>query len=221
MSQLVRADLQGQQQGGAVTRFFNRPVILVLLLLACAGILTWTFWPLNQDQLFDRGAKLMESDSPYDMQRAWDDYFIPLESRFPDHPYREKIDRFRAQLEAAKTVRPSEAQRFYQQGELLQKQGNDRAAKEMWINLIAAFGQVEAEKAWVQRARVAISDMDKSGQEKDRFKSAFMALEQASALRASGQIQEAERIWTALEELYRNDPAATDIIAEVKKARGK
>ena len=39
---------------------------------------------------------------------------------------------------------------------------------------------------------------------------------------ASGAVGEADaqRIWNAVEQLYRNDPAATDILLEIKKARG-
>ena len=48
-------------------------------------------------------------------------------------------------------MHPGEAQRFYQQGELLQKQGNSVAAAEVWTNLIDAFSEVEAEKESVAR----------------------------------------------------------------------
>jgi hypothetical protein len=38
-------------------------------------------------------------------------------------------------------------------------------------------------------------------------------------LRDAGQRAEAEKIWAAIEELYRNDPWAGAILAEVKQAR--
>src|ERR1019366_4427829 len=141
------------------TRFLNRPVVLVVILLACVGFLTWKLWPSSQEELFHGGEKLMQSNSLYDMERAWADYLGPLESRYPDHPYKDQVAEFRAKWETAKALHPSEAQRFFQQGELLQKQGNPAAAQKIWTSLIDAFGEVDAEKEWVRKARSALGDL--------------------------------------------------------------
>jgi serine/threonine-protein kinase len=219
MSRLVRAELDRQQHGGPVTRFFNRPVVLVLIFLACIGVLAWKFWPLSQDQLYERGARLMESGAEVDMQRAWTDYLDPLEREYPEHRYKEEVEKLRQKWEAARA--PSEAQRFFQQGELLARQGNPAAARQMWHNLIDAFAEVEAEKAWVERARRSISDMERADLNQDRFKNVRAALEQADKLHRAGKHADAERIWSGIEQLYRDDPAAAEILAEVQKARQK
>ncbi len=219
MSRLVRAELDAEQRGGLVSRFFNRPVVLVLILLACIGLLTWKLWPLSQDELYERGAKLMESESLYDMKTAWTEYLEPLERRFPDHPYQEQVAAFRLKWEAAQAPQPGEAQQFFQQGELLYKQGNARAARALWSNLIDAFGEVDAEKEWVARARRALTDLDKAGKNKDRWPGVRAALERARDLNKQGKRADAERIWTGIEQLYRNDPAADEFLDEVKRAR--
>lgn len=206
-------------QGSALSRFLNRPSVLIAILLLCIGTLAWRLWPLNQDQLFERGAELMETESTYDMHRAWTEYLEPLERRYPDHPYQEKVAAYKKKWEAAKSPQPSEAQRFFQQGELLLKEGHPRDAQNVWRNLIDAFGDIDAEKKWVERARAALADMDKARQDPNRFPTARKALERADQLRREGKLDEAERIWKGLEQLYGKDPGATEIILEVQRAR--
>jgi tRNA A-37 threonylcarbamoyl transferase component Bud32 len=221
MGRLVRAELDAYQRGGALSRFFNRPLVLVLVLLACIGILTWKSWPLNQDELYQRGAKLMESPSLSDMKLAWTEYLEPLERDFPDHPYQEEVAALRLKWEAAKAPHPSEAQLFFQQGELMQKQGNPKAARNVWRSLIDAFGEVDAEKEWVNRARRALTDLEKAGLKKERWKNVRTALDRARDLQRQGKFDDANRIWAGIEQLYSNDPAAADILDEIQRTRQK
>jgi serine/threonine-protein kinase len=201
--------------------FFNHPIVLVAILLFCVGFLVWKLWPPSQEELFRNGAELMQSGRLADMDRAWSEYLGPLESRFPDHPYRAQLAEFRGKWEDAKSPHSSEAKRFYQQGELLQKQGNPAAAQKIWTSLIDAFGEVDAEKQWVAKARTALAELDRAGDRKDRWLSVREAIERSRELRAKGRADEAERILVAIEELYRNDPSAREILDEVKKARAK
>jgi serine/threonine protein kinase len=221
MSRLVRAKLGEQPSGSPITRFFNRPVVLVLILVACIGFLTVKLWPASQDELFHEGEKLMQSSSLYDMNRAWTDYLGPLESRYPDHPYKEQVAEFRAKWATAKSPHPSEAQRFFQQGELLQKQGNPAAAQKIWTNLIDAFGEVDAEKEWVRKARSALGDLDRADKQKDRWLSVHKAIDRSRELRTQGKADDADRILAGIEELYRTDPSAREILAEVQRAKIK
>jgi Protein kinase domain len=219
VSRLVRSGLKEQNQGGLLQRFFNRPVVLVLLLLGCVGIMVWTFWPLSQEELFSRGAKLMESNSLYDMHRAWAEYLEPLETRYPDHPYKEEVKSFRRRWEAAKSPLPSEAQRFYLQGELLKKQGNFVGAQRIWSNVVVVFDGVEAEKEWVYQARRGLTELEKASLNKERWQPVRNRLERAKTLKQLGKNADAERILNGIEQLYRDDPAAAELLAEVSKLR--
>jgi serine/threonine-protein kinase len=219
MSRLVRSELQREAEGGPVARILNRPWVLVSLLALCIAILVWAFWPLGQDQLFERGAQLMKTGEIVDMERAWSEYFGPLESRFPDHPYHEEVQRYRQLLEVARSPRQSEAQRFYQQGEQLRQQGNLHAAAQTWRHLIAAFDGLDTEREWVHRAERALTDLEKNAANPDRFKEARTALERAAVLDRDGKRADAERIWTALEALYRDDPGAAQLLTEIAQAR--
>src|SRR5206468_1831075 len=90
MSRLMRDELQRQNRGSMLERAIGRWWVLVPLLLLVVGIIAWTFWPLSQDTLFDRGSELMKSKELSDWERAWRDYFQPLNERFPDHPYQDQ-----------------------------------------------------------------------------------------------------------------------------------
>jgi serine/threonine-protein kinase len=223
MSKLMRAELDSEQRGSPLARFFNRPIVLMAILLLCAAGLVWglraDIWPPGPDELYQRGAKLMESESLYDMQRAWTDYLDPLETRFPDHQYKGELDKLRKRWNAAKTPAIGEAQRFFQQGDFQRQQGNFADAKMTWHSLIDVFGDDAAQKEWVDRARKGLQDLDKAGENVDRLKSARAALKRAADLKQEGKIADAERILTGLERLYRDDPSAADMLREVKKAR--
>jgi predicted Ser/Thr protein kinase len=221
MSQLMREEIARQKRGSPLTRTLNHPAVLVLLLAACVAVIAWAFWPLDRDTLFRRGARLMDSSRLSDMNEAWREYLEPLERRFPDHPYKDEIEKFKIKLDAAKNPAPTEAQHFYQLGERLRQQGNDAGAREIWSNLATAFENSAADRDWVQRAKKALGELDEKAAHRDRLKSAQPVLDRAAALKADGKVDEAERIWTALEALYRNDAAAKELLEEIRKQRGK
>jgi serine/threonine-protein kinase len=219
MSRLMRSELQRQQRGGPIARFFNHPVVLVTLLGACLGFLAWTFWPPGPEHLYEQGAQLMASSRLADMEQAFSEYFEPLERRFPEHGHQEELSRFRKKLEAARAPAPSEAQRFYRQAELRRQEGDLAGASRLWRNLIVVFRSVPAEEEWVQRARQALLDLDKEAQARERWVQVRAALNRARLLQLEGKADEANQIWAALEDLYRDDPGADAILREIRQAR--
>ncbi len=221
MSKLMREEIARQKRGSPVMRFINHPLVLVVLLAVCIGLITWAFWPLDQNTLFERGARLMASARLSDMNEAFREYLDPLEKRFPDHPYKEEVDKFRIKHESAKNPTPTEAQHFYQLGERLRLEGNDRAAREIWSSLVIAFDSSDADRSWVQRAQKAIGDLEKRAAQGDRLKSLKPIVDRAAALKALGKIDEAEKIWNALETLYSRDLSANDLLMEIRRQRGK
>lgn len=221
MSRLMREEIARQKRGSTLSQFINHPAVLVALLAVVVGLMVWGFWPLDRDTLFERGARLMASSRLSDMNQAWREYLEPLERRFPDHPYQEEVEKFKIKLETAKNPQPSEAQHFYQLGERLRQEGNDRGAREIWSSMTAAFDGSDADRDWVQRAQKGLTDLEKKVTRGDRLKAVKPALDRAAALHRQGKVEEAERIWTALETLYRNDLSAAEVLAEIRKQRGK
>src|SRR5436190_20740881 len=82
MGKLMRQELEKQNRGGPLRRFINRPLVLIVLFLITVGLITWGLWPLSQEQLYERGAKLMASSEPEDWDRAWEQYLQPLEEKY-------------------------------------------------------------------------------------------------------------------------------------------
>jgi predicted Ser/Thr protein kinase len=219
MSKLMREEVQRQKYGGPVAQFFNRPVVLVMLFLLCGGAIAWAFWPLDQEALYERGSALMASSRLSDMKEAWREYLGPLQERFPDHPYQEEVAVFKAKLDAALNPTPSEAQRFYEMGARFRKEGNDAAALRVWRNLVTAFDGLEEEQAWVKQAHAGLAELEKNAGVVERLKQVRPALDRAAALVKQGRAEEAERVLAALEDLYRNDPGAAEVLAEVNRLR--
>jgi serine/threonine-protein kinase len=221
MSRLMREEVARQKYGGPVARFFNHPLVLVIMLALCVSAIAWAFWPLDQDTLYRRGAELMASPRLSSMEQAWREYLGPLEERFPDHPYQQEVAAFKAKLEATRNPVASEAARFFQLGEKLRKDGNDAAALRVWKGLVAAFDGIDADKVWVRQAQQGISEIEKQAGKTDRLKHVRPALDRARSLAEAGRRDQAERIWAALEELYRNDFGGEEVLEEVRRAREK
>ncbi len=131
------------------------------------------------------------------------------------------MDKFRRELEAAESARPSEAQRFFQQGERLRQEGDLEGARRVWQNLIAAFDGRESEQDGVRRAQRALTELEKTAAAPDRWTALKPVLDRAAQLRDEGHRDQAEKIWTGLENLYRNDPWAKDLLKQVEAARVK
>jgi serine/threonine-protein kinase len=202
-----------------LSRLFNRPWVLVILLALCLGTIVYAFWPAGAETLFARGSELMESTRSSDWERAWREYFEPLNRRFPDHPYQEQVESFRLRIEEARNPRPSEARPFFERAERLEREGSYLEARRAWTNLILVFQGVEREKEWVRRAEQALRELEKTAAAKERWQSVRPALARAQALWLEGRKTEAEKIWNALEELYGRDPFGREILDEVRRAR--
>ena len=223
MSRLVREELARQNQHGMLGNLLNKGWVLAVLLILCVGTIVWAFWPPGAESLFDNGSRLMASSRPADWERAWRDYLQPLEERFPEHPYQEEVARFRAKRDAARDgdVALSEAQRFYRQAERLREEGQLQAARTVYESVVVVFKDSEADKEWVRKSEEALQALEQTIQAKERMQGARAALDRAASLRDTGKRDQAEKIWAAIETLYHGDPAAREVLAEIKKARGK
>jgi eukaryotic-like serine/threonine-protein kinase len=224
MSRLMREELERQNRGGPAKRLLNKPAVLVALFLLTAGLLTWAFWPASAEGLFRRGAALMASPDPADWERAWEDYFKPLESKYPDHPHKAEVEQFRRRLEdhqagrqaekAARRAGPmAEAQWFYQEGLRLRQRGDEAGARRVWKALVEAFGAVPSERPWVERARKELDAPEGQGA-KRQLGPVREAVERARRLRAEGHADQADAILSWLRQLYQGDREAQVILGE-------
>ena len=231
ISRLVRQELGAQLHGGPLKQFLNRPVVLATLFVLCLGGLVWAFWPPSPESLFRKGQALMEAE-PSRPEEAWE-YFEPLQRKYPDNPYKEKVAEYQQQLEEYRAQRAQarqklsgeplgEAQWFYYQGLRQRQQGNEAVARATWENLIHAFQEIPAEKVWVKRAQEQLTREVGVSAHDSHLASLHAAIAQARRLREEGHPDQAQKILAGLEHLYQNDPSARDLLeGERQRARGE
>jgi serine/threonine-protein kinase len=216
-------DLVGDRSSaeGPIARFFNRPLVLIALMAACVGIVAYLKWPLDEETLYRRGAELMASTRLSDQEEAWHEYLEPLERRFPETSHKGDLDKFRRKrmLSRGPTGKASEAERFVRQAIDLREGGNVVAAAHLFKETIIAFEKDAAAKPWVEEAREQIAEMSSPAAQAERLTQVRPQLDRAAALKAQGKQEDAERLWSALEMLYQDDPAGGAIMEEIRAAR--
>ncbi len=225
MSRLLRKELDQQNHGGPVRQLLNRPTVIILLLLVCAVPVCWKLWPTDPEKQYLKGQSLLESDNPEDWTEGWE-LIQKAQPRLPEGAhaadiarYQQKVEEYQAARRASwQGERLSEAQWFYQQGVRQRQQGQNAQAKETWRNLVRSFRDVPAERRWVRLAEKQL-EKDNAPADARRFEAAHQALEQARRLRADGQTDEADALCAALEQLYRDDPSARDLLEEVRREK--
>jgi hypothetical protein len=229
---LMRQELEELNKGGPVARFFNHPLVLVAMLLACIGLIAYgiTRKRLDPDELFANAKPLMNSDKPADWRRAWNEYLGPLQDRFPDNAHADEVKAFQEKLQdvgdqdraldRAKSELPkSEAERFYRQGLALLQNGDAAGARRLWQGVATAFQGVAADERWVTLAERGVQRLESPTPA--RRESVDEALASARRFRDAGKLDEARRIWSAIEALYRDDPSGREVVERVKRDRGQ
>lgn len=228
MSRMMREELEKSYRGGPLAQLFNSPWVLVPLFLLCVGLIVWGFRRnrVGPDQLFAQAQPLMESDDPAQWDRAWSDYLEPLERRYPNHAYQEQVEEYRLRgdqlmvqrkaIRAAKAATQSEARRVYQRGLRLCQDGSIDEARRVWQELIDVFDGVEGERRWVSLAERGLDQLSEKLPPSDRR---WDAVRKALARAQELDKKEAEKVWTGIEELYRDDPAAKPILEQVHRDR--
>jgi serine/threonine-protein kinase len=196
MSRLMRQELQRQKRGGPVAQFLNKPWVLAVLLLLCLGLIAWgIFRPKS-------GGTATEAD-----EASADEDQKALARALP-------------KLKKPKPM--SEAQRFYQEGLRLCREGDLPAAQRVWSNVVSAFDGVESEEHWVKLAQEGLERLHgRLPDEAQRWEPVHAQLALARQHRDNRDMDKAEAIWQALEALYRNDPSARTILETIKKDRAR
>jgi hypothetical protein len=212
-------------------------MIYATLLLLCVAGIVWAFVRPRPgaEELFQQAQPLMASNNPNDWEKAWNDYLEPLNHRYPDHSHKAEVDEFRQLLDDVSLQKRlalrgrlngphSEAQRFYELGLARCQAGDVAGGRRLWEQVIQVFGAVDSERRWVLLSQRALNQVAAPGSEPNRFESVEKSLELARQLRDSGnpgQLEQAQQIWQSLEDLYRDDPSAKEVLETIKKDRGK
>jgi predicted Ser/Thr protein kinase len=207
---------------GPIGRAFNHPLVVIVLLAACLGTIAYAFWaPSDEFALFNQGAALMESDRLSDKESAWKNYFEPILTRNPNTPWKEVIEKYRRRLVTARAPEEHEAHRFLALAQKKLDAGDVVGAAAVWRSVIDAFDGLEAETDAVEQARTKLAAIASPKVQVDRLRQVRPILDRATSLKAAGKRDDAERIWAALETLYRDDPNGGAVMEEIRNGRNR
>ena len=213
----------------------RRPaVVLPLFVLSVLAIVLPFVWPGKPaERLWAEAQPLLASDNPADWDKAWDDHLEPLERKHADRyaaevaaaktRIRDRRELRRAVAEGAKTDPRTDAERAYLRGLRLAQAGDAYGARRVWQALVGAFGAVETEQRWADLARAGLAALDapagRGGRppvDRGPFEA---ALAHAKALRAAGRTADADAVFAALEELFRDDAGTLATVRAARKAK--
>lgn len=215
-------------------RRIGKPVALSLGLLFCVAGIVYAFVRQrpSAEELYRKAEPLMASDNPADWERAWNEYLEPLNARFPDHAHKPEVESFRLMLDNLAAVRRlgtrqrfstprSEAQRFFELGIARCQTGDIEGGRKTWEHLVQAFHGIESERRWVQLALLSLNQVHPPFHDVRGSVSVRSAMERARRHASEGQLKEADGIWQGLEALYQNDPAARELLDEIRRERAR
>jgi serine/threonine-protein kinase len=244
------AGLQGQEVGGTLMRdlmkahveqaharspvysFFDNVWVLIglLLLLIFGGVMWHQSRQLTPEELFVRGAELMQRNPG----PAWDEarakYFGPLVELDAEEwssrvaPYIDRIDAFEVErqlignsLRRNRTRPESEIERFLQQALEERDRGNAAAAEQTLVSLAALLGDDPAQDYWRRVTQQFLRDLrerpEDGKQEGDRYSLLTAALARAAELQRNGKLKQAREVWESIVRLYDADPGAAEHVA--------
>ncbi|MFO0890696.1 MAG: serine/threonine-protein kinase [Isosphaeraceae bacterium] len=94
-SRLLGRDRDADGEPGGVNWALLEVIGMVVALVAIGGFIGYWVWPPSAEYLHRHAEELMASKRRSDWLTARDEYFDPLEKRFPDHPYKEQVRKWR------------------------------------------------------------------------------------------------------------------------------
>lgn len=230
MRDLMRAQVEaGAARSPFQSLFDNTWVLVGLLALVLLGGVFWhRSKQITPDELFARGAALMERPRGAAWDAARDEVFVPLLKQDEEtwqpkvQPYLDRI----AAYEAERELRGSDYRRSPKERteveQLLLKGLDERdagrlaAAEQTFAALVTLLEGVPDQERSLQVARQLLGDLrsqrkaaDESGESYSLLKT---SLERASQLQRDGDLEGARAIWRSAVELYHDDPGAVQLL---------
>jgi serine/threonine-protein kinase len=210
--------------------FYERTWFLVLCLVPVIGLLAWTFWPKSEEVLWANAKVMMDSDDPVEWNRANELYLTQLQRRYPDGKSAQfvtdsidKIQMRKAEEALKNRVRlgkdlTSEGERLYAQAVRYEQFGDRVTALEMYESLIHLLAENADARPYVNLARRQKAQIETSSEGKqDRLKIVTEALAQADSKYQSGEVIEANKIWSSIVSLYEQNRELAPLVKQARK----
>ncbi len=204
--------------------WFKRWYFVLPGFCACVLFALWAFWwrGPTADELLMNAQPLLQSSSPEDWEKAWNEYLEPLNRKYPNR-YKDEVRQTKQRIEAytelkkailnAKNLHYSgQAERFYHLGNRLLQNGEITSAREIWTDMILVFGSIKQDDPWVAAARIALTRLEESQLSNKtttipaEVENTLKSIEhEIQKLRQTGKGDQADRLSQALENLYHNE----------------
>jgi serine/threonine-protein kinase len=217
---LMRVQLDEQEQRSPLVRWFDHPLVLSVILLAVLLTTGWLFWNNrpSPERLFARGENLMQMKPGPAWDSAERECFQPLLQLDPDtwsdrvEPYLEKIRQYRFEKELLGTPRghadtPQSLPNLVLQRALSQvHQGDFKAARRDLEALILLLTDDEEFENQRKLAEKLLEEVSTREADPTRFALLERARNRAKDLEAAGDLAGAAALRQAIEQLFANGP---------------
>ncbi|MGH7138926.1 MAG: serine/threonine protein kinase, partial [Pirellulales bacterium] len=210
--------------------FYEQIWFLVACLAVVVGAAAWAFWPLNEEQLYEKAEKLMASDEDLKWKEARDRYLEPLLARFPQGAHaawaKDQIDRIemakaeqRLKVHEKRGFKPdTEGERLYANAKRYEDEFNDRlTAYDKYKSIAEILSPDGKDRPFVLLAKKRAKElMDQSESRDARLALIQGRLDDADQLEANGKRMEARKIWSSIVTLYGDN---RELEQQVKRAQ--
>lgn len=194
---------------------WERGWFLSLCLLALAGLVTWSLWPLSEQELYARARPLMDSEDTVQWSDAVNQYLRPMLRRHPDGEHADEarnfiefvvVDRLKRRLmtNARLNKEPeSEAERLIMDAWRYENFGDRITALERYRSMKELLSDRPDAEEFVRLARYQIGEIERDAVGKlDRAEFLRDVLISADDMATNGHMIAARKKWHSIASLY-------------------
>ena len=214
---------------------FERPIVLVGLLVAAICLITFLVWPPGEKTLRARAEKLMANEDVSSHNEAQDKYLVQLIERFPDGENASwaqqqllLIEMENAEAKMQSNLRrrrePStEGERKYVEAMDTKKFGDPATAFEKFEGIVNLLKSEEKERPFVNLAKRQLAEMRAKpvGGTNEVRRFLLEKLEQAEKMIEKGDAIGAKQTWEAIVNLYNGNKDYLPIVEKAQARLGK
>jgi serine/threonine-protein kinase len=238
MQTLMRAELADAVRGGFFTDLFNNVYVLISLL---ALVILGGFWWIKpqgpsvgttskqRQQMFDQGAALLDQSEGPEWLRARREFFDPLMQEDPDtwrervQPLLEKVELYELKrsargIRAVTAESKSEPERLMQLAAHYRQIGDLTRAERLLASLDTILAG-DPQRAHLREltAQLLLETRQQMAATQDRDQLLKDALTRAKTKADEGAADDAKQILAAIIELYADDPATSEVVAQARE----
>ena len=210
--------------------WYDRAIVLVLGLIVIASMITYTLWPLNENQMKGRAEELLARKNRNALNQAKVSFLVPMLEKYPDgehvewvHEQLDRVEMLQAEhlLEVKlKVNRPlsNEGERLYAEAYEFEKFGDVATALDRYRSMETLLADDDTYKPFVNLARRQIASIEDNGVEQGEAARIIQGkLDQADESLQNGNIIAARKIWYSIIDLYGNNGNVAPLVSKAQK----